>query len=211
MVNQELYEKWGKDYGPGQVIFREGEDGEIMYIIQEGTVEILKKSGNIEWVVALLGRGDFFGEMALVSRIKRTATARAVDQVKLLAFDRAGFQQMIEKSSRMAMAIIDKLCRRLEFTTQQLVQLGQANTQTAIAVYLKSLKAAGAVKPEWDLDQVLGDLSQALQQPRERILAQLKEMADRCIIVLTDKVVVLGPEAVLNDFIQSGGGACVES
>lgn len=211
MVTSELYDKWGREYKPGQAIFNEGEDGDLMYIIQEGSVEVVKKLGNAEWVVAILSKGDFFGEMALVSRIRRTATIRAITEVKLLAFDRAGFQQMIEKNSRMAMAIIDKLCRRLELTTSQLVELGQANVQTAIAAYLQSLKSARPDQNAWNLQTVVSELSLILQLPQERLTKNLHEFAERCAVEIHGDEIFIKTKDQFKSFLEGDGrGTCAE-
>ncbi len=211
MVTSELYDKWGRDFHPGQTIFKEGDEGDLMYIIQEGSVEVVKRLGNAEWVVAILGKGDFFGEMALVSRIRRTATVRAITEVKLLAFDRAGFQQMIEKNSRMAMAIIDKLCRRLELTTSQLVELGQANVQTAIAAYLQSLKSARPEQSEWELKTVVAELSSILQLPQEKLIKSIMEFAQRCAVKINNDKIVIDTRDQFKEILEGGGsGTCVE-
>lgn len=211
MVTSELYDKWGRDFKPGQAIFNEGDEGDLMYIIQDGSVEVVKKIGNAEWVVAILGKGDFFGEMALISRIRRTASVRAITEVKLLAFDRAGFQQMIEKNSRMAMAIIDKLCRRLELTTSQLVELGQANVQTAIAAYLQSLKSARPEQSEWELTTVVAELSSILQLPQERLMRNLLEFAQRCAVQVKNEKIVINTKDQFKEILAGGeSGTCVE-
>lgn len=59
----------GKVYGPGEVIFRQGDAGDCMYVIQSGQVEVLKeeKGGRTE-LVRVMGSGDIFGEMAQIGR-----------------------------------------------------------------------------------------------------------------------------------------------
>jgi len=80
-----------RSYTPGAVICAEGDDGEEMYIIQKGKVRVSKRFAGKANVISVLEKGDFFGEMAIVNRIKRTATVTAIDAVELLVFDREGF------------------------------------------------------------------------------------------------------------------------
>jgi CRP/FNR family cyclic AMP-dependent transcriptional regulator len=171
----DLFKIWGVDFQPGELIFHEGEEGEVMFIIQEGEVEIIKKFGNSERVVAVLRKGDFFGEMAIVSRVKRTATARAKTLVKMLCFDREGFQTMIEKNSKLTMTIIDKLCRRLERTTSQLAEFSQISIKSAIATFLIALKKLNPEQDFWNLNTTVEELSMMLQIPKELATEELME------------------------------------
>ncbi len=136
MSDNLLFEKYGHVIPAGTVIFREGDEGNEMFIIQEGKVKISKSIGNKDHVLAILGKGDFFGEMAIVNRIRRTATAQTVTDTHLLAFDRQGFRSMIEKNSKIAMNIIDKLCRRLQHANMQIQQLKRKNAPALIALHL---------------------------------------------------------------------------
>ena len=131
-----LFEKYGRSYNPGDVVFSEGDDGQYLFIIQEGSIEISKDMDGHKHVLSTLARGEFFGEMAIVTRVKRTATATAIDNVQMLAFDREAFQGMIEKNSRIALNVIDKLCRRLQHANTQIRHLVHAGFKSAIALNL---------------------------------------------------------------------------
>jgi len=74
-----------KEYKPGDIIFYEGEPGNSLYVITEGEVEILRKDseGKLK-PIAILKAGDFFGEMSLIDKEMRSATARAKTDVKAL-------------------------------------------------------------------------------------------------------------------------------
>ncbi len=80
------------DYAPGEIIFKEGDEGEFVYTIIHGNVEIIK--GGVEGgenVIARLGPGDYFGEMAMASDKPRSATARAVNSVKTMTIAKGDF------------------------------------------------------------------------------------------------------------------------
>jgi NADH dehydrogenase len=82
-------------FEPGQVIFREGDRGDWLYVITEGEVEVLKTvPGRGEQPVRRLGLGECFGEIALVSDMARSATVRAISATNVLAVDREAFQAM---------------------------------------------------------------------------------------------------------------------
>ena len=90
-----LYEKFGKSAPKGTVIFSEGESGHEMYVIHEGKVKITKKIRAMETILAELDRGDFFGEMAILEKEVRSATATAATDVKLLVIDEKTFETTI--------------------------------------------------------------------------------------------------------------------
>jgi CRP-like cAMP-binding protein len=164
MSDNVLFEKYGHVIPAGTVIFREGDEGNEMFIIQEGKVKISKSIGNKDHVLAILGKGDFFGEMAIVNRIRRTATAQTVTDTHLLAFDRQGFRSMIEKNSKIAMNIIDKLCRRLQQANMQIQQLKRKNAPALIALHLV-YAFEGATQESIPLDKTLEEISLSLEMP----------------------------------------------
>lgn len=113
-------DRLNKDFGlvipAGQPIFQEGEKSRVSYIIQEGKVRIFRKVYGREITFATLGPGDFFGEMAMLNNRRRSATAEAVLETKLLAFDKAAFEKLIASNFGVALRIIRTLALRLQET-----------------------------------------------------------------------------------------------
>lgn len=136
MSTNPLFDKYGQTIRDGTVIFKEGETGDRMYIIQTGSVRISKEIDGRNHMLAELGKGEFFGEMAIVSHTARSATAVAVGTVEMLVFDRAGFESMIGKNTRIAMSVIDKLSRRLMNANAQIQTLVRMNQRSAVALNL---------------------------------------------------------------------------
>ena len=175
----ELLQRFTKSYGPGSVIFREGEEGEEMYIIQKGKVRVSKNFSGKLHLVSILDKGEFFGEMALVNRIKRTATVTAIDSVELLAFDREGLLNMITKNARIGLSIIDKLCRRLQNAHLKIQHLVKKDQVGLIALHLRNLfqELAGGGKA-LPYGKTLDDVSLSLELPRgdvENVIAGFLE------------------------------------
>jgi CRP/FNR family transcriptional regulator, cyclic AMP receptor protein len=89
----------------GQVLFREGETGQEMFLVRHGTMVVSKRvAGTVEQVLARIPTADFFGEMALFDPAPRSATLQAETDVVLLVLDRAHLQQLIETNPRAAAA-----------------------------------------------------------------------------------------------------------
>ena len=79
-------------FEPGDTIFRQGEPGDLVYSIVSGEVEIIREMPDgEERLLATMGPGEYFGEMALISDAARTATVRARGEVDLVAMGRADF------------------------------------------------------------------------------------------------------------------------
>jgi CRP-like cAMP-binding protein len=94
----------------GQVLCREGDPGDEMFIVRRGSFVISKPvTGRVEQVLARIGPGDFFGEMSLFDRAPRSATIQADSDATLLALDRDALQRMTEQSPRAAAAFFHAL------------------------------------------------------------------------------------------------------
>jgi len=86
------------EYEPGATIVRQGAPADKFFIIVDGEVTVVRDSGQGEVPVATLGRGQFFGEIAILQDTPRTATARAASPVTLLTMDRSVFQSLVAQS-----------------------------------------------------------------------------------------------------------------
>ena len=104
----------------GDFIFKEGDAGTEMYIVQEGKVEILKEIQGESKQLAVLEKGDFFGEMAILEDLPRTASARALTPVRLLMINGSTFDQMLRSNPEVAVRMMRKLSRRLRETDRML-------------------------------------------------------------------------------------------
>lgn len=108
-------------YSAGEIVFQEGDEGNAMYVINEGSIEISRKSSNDKVVLAELDSGDFFGEMAIVAKSRRTATATAQSHCILTMFKAGELEQMIETRPDIAARMINTLMQRVKQTTDKLV------------------------------------------------------------------------------------------
>jgi CRP-like cAMP-binding protein len=103
----------GRIYDAGEVIFRQGDLGDQMYVIQEGKVEVVLEQDGKEIVIAVRGPGEFFGEMALFEREERMATVRALGQVRILSVDRKNLLRRVHEDPSLAVHIIQTMSQRI--------------------------------------------------------------------------------------------------
>jgi CRP-like cAMP-binding protein len=107
----------------GHVVFKEGDEGDDMYIIQSGRVAIKKKVKEGDTTLAVLEKGDFFGEMAILERLPRSATAEVVEEGDLIVISGETFGDMIKANPEIAVRMLRKQSIRLRETNRQLEQL----------------------------------------------------------------------------------------
>ena len=109
------------NFSAGQVIFEEGDLGLTMYVIEVGEVEIRKRFGNETRALAVLGKGDFFGEMCMLEEeTPRSAAAYAVDDVTAVMIDQSAFTFILKHNPEIAIRMMRKLVIRLQQTTELL-------------------------------------------------------------------------------------------
>jgi CRP-like cAMP-binding protein len=206
-VPDDPLQKFVKTYAPGTVVFHEGETGDEMYIIQRGKVRVSKYFSGKAHVIAVLEKGEFFGEMAIVSRLHRTATVTAIDEVEALAFDRNGLQKMITRNPRIGLSIIDRLCRRLQAAHHKIQHLVQRDRAGLIALHLHHLfQELPRDAVSLPLAATIEDASLAFELPLEEVRAAVEGFAaDGILAIEADRLrlVDAGRLAVLT---ESGGG-----
>jgi CRP/FNR family transcriptional regulator, cyclic AMP receptor protein len=103
-----------REFAAGSTLFREDDPGEVMYVIQTGSVRISKTVHGEEKLLAVLGPGEFFGEMALLNGKPRTATATAVEPARCLVIDSRTLEEMVSRNAEIALRLIKKLAMRLD-------------------------------------------------------------------------------------------------
>jgi CRP-like cAMP-binding protein len=117
------FAKFLKHFEGGIVLFNEGDDGEDMYIIQSGRVAIKKRVGETETTLAILEKGDFFGEMAILERLPRSAGAEMLEGGDLIVISGETFGDMIKANPEIAVRMLRKYSIRLRETNRQVEQV----------------------------------------------------------------------------------------
>lgn len=119
VVNDAL-ERFARDFASGTVLFEEGQPGDYMYVVQTGEVEIRRRVGETERVLAVLPPGEFFGEMAILNGRPRSATAVVKTKARLLVIEGKTFEAMMRARPEIALRIIKALATRLESANQHI-------------------------------------------------------------------------------------------
>ena len=110
----------GRTYEDGETIVREGETGEAMYVIKDGTVEVVVRRDGREVRLGTAGPGEVIGEMAIFDREVRSATVRAVGPVRALTVDRSTFLQRITEDPSLAFRIVRNMSKRIRALSEEI-------------------------------------------------------------------------------------------
>ena len=113
------FAKFLSHHRKGDYIFREGDEGDEMYIIQKGRVSIQKVIAGKKTPISVLEKGDFFGEMSVLERLPRTADAEALEDADLITINSQTFGEMIRSNPEIAVRMLRKYSMRMrEFSDQ---------------------------------------------------------------------------------------------
>ena len=112
----------GKQYNDGEVIVRQGDTGNCMFVIQQGEVEVIAEADGREILLRTLGPTDFFGEMALFEEAVRTATIRSKGESRILTIDKKSFMGGVYEDPSLAFRIVETMSHRIRDLTDRLAK-----------------------------------------------------------------------------------------
>ncbi len=131
-----LLDRFGRMAVVGTVLFREGDPGTELYVIQRGRIRLSRSIRGVDKTMVELPAGEFFGEMSIINDKPRAATATVVEDAQLLVLDPRTFEAMIKANTEIAVRMIKKLTGRLDVANQQIesLLLGDANSRVVNAL-----------------------------------------------------------------------------
>ncbi len=110
----------GRDYRTGDYIVREGEVGDSMYVILSGQAEVMRSTDGTDIRLAVLGKGDIVGEMAIFQKEKRSASVRALTDMRVMTVDRRIFLKRVHEDPSFVFAILQKMSQRIRDLNSEL-------------------------------------------------------------------------------------------
>lgn len=113
----------GRDYEDGDIIVRQGEQGDTMFVIQEGKVEVLKETDGRATRLRIAGEGEFMGEMAIFEHVDRSATLRAMGRVRVLTIDKKNFLRRVHEDPSLAFRIVKTMSGRIRELSDEIARL----------------------------------------------------------------------------------------
>ena len=126
------FSRFAKIYEKGDVIFSEFEKGDTFYLIQSGQVQLVKIVNGIEKNLDILKASEIFGEMAILENSPRSATAIALDQVKVLEFNKENFEVLMTGNPAIAMKLLKLFVKRIYTQKRRFMVLTLGDLQARV-------------------------------------------------------------------------------
>jgi CRP-like cAMP-binding protein len=204
---QEIFERYGRTYNAGDTIFREGDPGTEMFIIQSGKVKITKLvKGGVEKTLVILGPGDFFGEMAVIDKDNRSANAVAVEPSRLISLDEEVFEMHMQTNPKIVKKILKNLTTRLREANQQIANLMIRDTNRLVAntVLLVAHKHGdeGAEGITMNIDFTISELSKMCGVDLEKTHEVVDKMVKARVLKLFGETMVVTSMEGLEKWIR---------
>lgn len=168
-------------FEPGEIIFHEGDPGEVVYLLKAGQVRIFVSGlDGSETSVMLIGQpGQVFGELAVIDGLPRSATAVSLNAVSLYTLSREAFTRHAQRIPQFSLNFLQELSHRLRYNTQQVDSLASLGVPQRLARKLLELaQAYGQIRPDGifiNLTLTQTDLASLIGATRESTNKSLRD------------------------------------
>lgn len=198
-------------FGGGQVIFHHGDPGGLLYIISDGKVKIsYSTQDGQEALLAILGAGDFFGEMALLDDSPRSATAEAIEATETLTLHREDFRRYLSTNPDFALHVLKTMANHIRRLNSQLSDIFFLDLPGRLARTLLRLADEHGKEEDGctviDLSLTQTDLAEMTGATRVSINKTLGRFRRAGWVKVEDRRFSICDRAALEDLIQLSGG-----
>ncbi len=184
----------------GRAIFFEGDIGEVLYLIKSGRVKVFRMAQDgREKIYAVLGAGETLGEMALLDGGRRSASAEAIEDCRMIQIHRDRFLETLEQSPGIAIKIIESLCGRLRHANDQVEHLAFLDARGRVVSAILDLTSGPAARKREDSSvelavthQQLGQMAGTSRETTTRVLSELEQ--EGLIVTERNRLVVADVE-----------------
>jgi CRP-like cAMP-binding protein len=113
-------------YEDGEILVKQGDVGDAMFVIQEGEVEVVLERNGRETVLHTAQAGEMLGEMAIFLHEARSATVRAKGRARAITVDKMNFLRRINEDPSIAFRLVEAMSRRVRELSKEVAELKQA-------------------------------------------------------------------------------------
>lgn len=193
----------------GDVLFYQGDEGDALYGIFDGSIRIsLTSPDGKEFTINLMESGDVFGEIALLDGLPRTADARAGRDSRLLRIPRRAFLDLMEQETRLMRHVIDMLCERIRVTTGEMTDVAFLNLRARLAKRLLDLSLSHGVTEgagiRIGLSLTQTDVAQMLGVTREAVNKQIQTLVRGGLISMERGTITILARPKLSEIATAG-------
>lgn len=192
----------------GATIVSKGDPGNSLIVVNSGTVKIsITSPDGRSAILNLIGPGEIFGEVALLDGRARTADATANTNCEIYVIDRRDFIPFVRSQPALAMKLIELLCARLRWTSDQVEEVILQNLPGRLASALLRLTEKHKLAPAGRTIAITQqEISEMVGMTRESINKQLRAWAARNWVRLEHGAIVVLNEAMLRELAEAGSG-----
>ncbi len=147
-TEEQLFERFGKEFPAGYVLCEEGDTGDETFIIQSGSIRVVKRTDQGDKTLAVIPAGEFVGEMATLLNEPRGATLIVEEDAKLLVIDTNTFEAMVKSNGEISFRIIKKLAERVKNTNKQLEMMSFKDANRKVVYSFVNAAETGAQTDE---------------------------------------------------------------
>lgn len=198
-----VFERFAKTFQKNDILFCEFEPGETFYLIQSGRVEITKIIDNIEKTIDILNPGEVFGEMSILEGAPRSASAIALEQVKVLEFNRENFEILMMGNPQIALKLLKLFTKRIYDQKRRFMILTLEDEQARVAdVFLMLNETSTVDAPTEEMREFktsVDDIAHWAGMSPEKCRTILNHfMIQRRVDIFDDRIVVRN----ISDFVR---------
>jgi CRP/FNR family transcriptional regulator, cyclic AMP receptor protein len=192
-----------RTYEGGQVVFREGDQGDTCFVVRSGAVKITREHGGRTIALAELRAGDTFGELSMFGGEVRSATAQALEPTAAVALLAGDIRRLLAGNPEIALKMLETMANRVRATNQRLANQSFQTVAGRVAGVLMQLvdarQSEGAAERDVLVETTQADIAQLAGASREsasRFLATLER--EGLVTTQRGKVIVHDPSALRN-------------
>ncbi len=178
-IDERLFHRFGRTYPQNSIIFHEGDAGSEMFYVLSGRVCLERIDCQVQKTLAEMGPGQYFGEMAALIDVRRTATARSLEDSHLAVIDNATFGNLILESREVALHMLREFSTRLKHSNAALEEFTNLWTRMVILVHFLD-------RPQARLADHIIAISQLTRKESEEIGKLIQELSDQEILIVND-------------------------
>jgi len=170
-----------RSFGAGEIVFREGDEGDTCYVVRSGQVRAIREhSDGRSITLAAFGPGEIFGELAMFDDERRSATIEAVEDTEAMAILGSDMRRLLQAHPEIAVKMLGGLGRRLRETNERLARQSFQTVQSRVASVLADMVAAARSQGAGERDVLIT----ATQSDLAQLAGSSRESASRFLAVL---------------------------
>jgi CRP/FNR family transcriptional regulator len=181
----QIEKKYGYYFDNRKILFKEGETAKQFYILREGRVKIFKTHKGEEITINILKPDEIFGELALLSDHKRTASAETLTKCFIISLDEKILYRLMETDKNFVMTLLKEITHRLRTLSYIVRDLSIGDEENIITTHIAnyiSFHAKDEKSVRISLEQLMTFVNRESSIPRERILKTLKNLQKNRLI-----------------------------